>query len=264
MKLISKERTGGNPAIEIEMDKVDKLRVLDIIHSLVDVQGKIYPIPLSFIKDDNEDTLNVVMQALGLYTFPTLELTEWLEEQIDEYTEGYEPAIEICAGSGWIGRQLQIPTTDAKIQEDPRVRNLYLMSNQIPIIYQDDVEKIEALEAVKKYNPEYVIGSYVTSTEKVKKNNKRKTIYLNIPLSGGGFIKQNMMELAEKEIPFFGVNIQAIIRRVHKTFLIINERTHYNESYLSIPHKSYKFPWLVTRGEINKGRILVFENKGWT
>ena len=113
MKLGRNEK--GQAISIIEPQFVNHARVKEIVSSLVGCDGRIYPIPYSFIKDDTLDTLNLVMQALGLYTFPILELCEWLESQIDDDPE-YEPysAIEICGGTGWIGRQLGIPITDIK------------------------------------------------------------------------------------------------------------------------------------------------------
>lgn len=262
MKLLDRKNFRGMSGIEIEPDYVNWNRAQEIINELQGSDGRIYPIPYSFIKNDTLDTLNVVMQSMALYTFPTVELCEWLEEQIDEYYEGFEPAIEICAGTGWIGRQLGIPITDIKAQENPVVKGIMRNSLSIPVLYADDTEQIEACEAVKKYNPEYVIGSYVTSHKNIVSNNKRKSMSVRIP-TNNGYIEQNLMELAEKEIPYTGVNVEWIIKHCHKLFLICNLRTHFNQSYLKLPHQTYKFDWLVTRGDKEQSRVIVFENKLW-
>lgn len=253
----------GLAAIEIEPQYVNLDRAKEITNKLFGSDGCIYPIPYSFIKDDTLDTLNTVMQALGLYTFPTLELCEWLSSQIDDNPE-FEPhtAIEICAGTGWIGRQLRIPSTDVKNMENPTVQKIMLDSCSIPTLYADDVETLEATDAVNKYAPEIVIGSYVTSKQLVNKIDRKRAMTVGIKLPYGGVMEQNLMDIAKKEIEV-GVDVKGIFRKVYKVILICNMRTHRNESYISLPHQSYSFPWLVTRGDISQARILVFENKLW-
>lgn len=247
-------------AIEIELQNVNLLRAKEIVENLISSDGRIYPVPYSFIKDDTLDTLNLVMQALGLYTFPTLELCDWLQGQIDDDPE-LEPhsAIEICGGTGWIGRQLGIKSTDIKNMENPIVQEVMLKSFSVPTIYASDVETLEASEAVRKYKPEIVIGSYVTSKQLVDKIDKRKAITVGYRVMGG-VIEQNLMDLARKEVRV-GVDVKSICRKVYKLILVCNMRTHKNESYMSLPYQSYSFPWLVTRGDCSQARILVFENK---
>lgn len=253
----------GLAATIIEPNLVNYSRAQEIIKNLFGQDGRIYPIPYSFIKEDTLDTLNTVMQALGLYTFPTLELCEWLSSQIDDNPD-YEPhpAIEICAGTGWIGRQLGIPSTDIKNMENPIVQGIMVQCLSIPTIYSEDVETMEASKAVSVYNPEIVIGSYVTSKQLVDKIDRRKAKTVTIKLPYGGTISQNLMDLAREEIQV-GVDIKSICRKVYKVILICNMRTHKNESYISLPHQTLSFPWLVTRGDTSQARILVFENKAW-
>lgn len=250
-------------AVELEPHLINHERAKVIIDELMGMDGRIYPIPYSHIKDDTLDTLNVIMQALGLYTFPTIELCEWLSSQIDDNPE-FEPhtALEICAGTGWIGRQLRIPSTDVKNMENPTVQKIMLNSCSIPTLYADDVETLEATDAVNKYAPEIVIGSYVTSKQLVDKIDRKKAMTVGIKLPYGGVIEQNLMDLARKEIEV-GVDVKGICRKVYKMILVCNMRTHRNESYIKLPHQSYSFPWLITRGDVSQARILVFENKAW-
>ncbi|MBO4499190.1 MAG: hypothetical protein J5732_02925 [Bacteroidaceae bacterium] len=141
----------------IDSGNVDIIRAMELSHMLRgnDKNGLIRPIPYNEIKNDTPDTLNTVMQAIGLYTFPTQELIDFLRQEIDD-DPAYEPhsAIEICAGTGWIGRALGIPITDSHIQERPDIRDTYIIQGAIPIIYPADVENLDALAAVRKYHPE--------------------------------------------------------------------------------------------------------------
>lgn len=257
-------RKNGLAASEIERDLIDFKRAVEIVESIVGKDGKVYPIPYSLIENDTLDTLNYVMQALGLYTFPTLELCEWLSSQIDDNPE-YEPhsAIEICGGTGWIGRQLGIPSTDIKNMENPLVQDVMLEQASMPTIYADDVENLEASDAVKKYQPDIVIGSYVTSKQLVDKIDRKRAMTIGVYMpSLHGVIEQNLMDIARKEVRV-GVDVKGICRKVYKVILVCNMRTHRNESYVSLPHQSLSFPWLVTRGDKSQARILVFENKLW-
>lgn len=253
----------GLAATIIEPELVNYNRAKEIIKSLIGLDGRIYPIPYSHIKNDTLDTLNLVMQAMGIYTFPTIELCEWLSSQIDDNPElEPHPAIEICAGTGWIGRHLGIPATDIKNMENQTVQEIMLDSLSVPTIYGDDVETLEASDAVRKYNPDIVIGSYVTSKQLVDKIDRKKTMTVGIRLPYGGVIEQNLMDLARKEVQV-GVDVKSICRKVYKLILICNMRTHRNESYINLPHQSCSFPWLVTRGDTSQARILIFENKAW-
>ena len=257
-------RQNGLATSEIEHDLIDFKRVVEIVDSIVGKDGKIYPIPYSLIENDTLDTLNFVMQALGLYTFPTLELCEWLSSQIDDNPE-LEPhsAIEICGGTGWIGRQLGIPSTDVKNMENPLVKDIMLKQTSMPTIYADDVETLEASDAVKKYQPDIVIGSYVTSKQLVDKIDRKRAMTIGFYMpSLHGVIEQNLMDEARKEVKV-GVDVKGICRKVYKVILVCNMRTHRNESYVSLPHQTLSFPWLVTRGDKSQARILIFENKLW-
>lgn len=253
----------GLATSEIERDKVNLIRAKEIINNLLGSDGRIYPIPYLLIKEDSLDTLNLVMQAAGLYTFPTLELCEWLSTQIDDNPE-YEPhsAIEICAGTGWIGRQLNIPRTDIKNMENKTVQSIMLEQHSLPTIYADDVEQLEASDAVRKYSPDIVIGSYVTSKQLIDKVDKRKAMTLGFKLPYGGVIEENLMNIAREEVKV-GVDVKNIIRQVYKVILVVNNRTHIHEDYFKLPHQTLSFPWLITRGDNSQSRILVFENKSW-
>ena len=67
------ETQRNNKRTEINLRDVDPIRVMELADMLRggDKNGLFVPIPWSEIKDDTPDTLNVVMQANGLYTFPT-------------------------------------------------------------------------------------------------------------------------------------------------------------------------------------------------
>lgn len=196
----------------------------------------INPISYETVKKYRESDINAVMCILGLYTLPTIELIEWLRYQIEDDPEYYPDAIEICAGTGCIGRSLGIPITDSCLQDKPNIKELYHKSGQYTIEYPSDIIKMDAHEAVKEYQPEYIIGSYVTAR-----------------YGTGGKDYGNM----------YGVDNMWIANNCHKYFYIGNLLTHAKEPVLKRKHKELSFPWLVTRGDSSKARIFIFENKQW-
>jgi len=230
----------GSPKTNVNKANLNKAAEIEL--KLIEVRDSDYiinPLPFDYINQFDKDTINLVMQSIGLYTFPTCELIDWLKNQIDD-DPGLEPhsAIEICAGTGWIGRTLGIPITDLRIQEDPAVIETYLKVGAKPIEYPNDIEKLEALEAVKKYKPDIVIGSYVTN-------------------------KWGMKNSSKKRGSEFGVNTINIINNCWKYILIGNDDIHKGQPEMKRPHKRLSFPWLVTRGDISKARIYIWENKSW-
>lgn len=223
---------------EIDIDKVDLDRALEIADLLCpEHNGIVKPLPFSVIANDTVDTLNLVLQYSALYTFPVVELIDFLKGEIDDDPE-LEPhtAIEICAGMGWIGRGLGIPITDSRIQERDDVRSSYLANRAVPIQYPDDVECLDAVSAVKKYAPEFVIGSYVTR------------------LYGLGSLKQGSS---------FGVDTPWLVNNCRRFYHIGNDDVHYGDPIMKRPHQRLKFDWLVTRGNSEHARIYVWENKQW-
>lgn len=234
--LIAQQR--NNRRTVIDPDRIDTERVMELTRRLTedtDLGMIVRPLPYADIEGDTEATLNVVMQALGLYTFPTVELTDWLRQEIDDDPE-LEPhtAIEICAGTGWIGRTLGIPTTDAQWQKRPDIRELYLRQGAIPINYPADIEALEAREAIRKYEPELVIASYCTH------------------LYGTGGSKQGSS---------LGVDTRWVRSHCRRFYHIGNDAIHSRDPLMRMPHKRLSFDWLVTRGDSSKARIYVWENK---
>ena len=120
----------NNKRTVIDPDRIDTERVMELTRRLTedtDLGMIVRPLPYADIVGDTEATLNVVMQALGLYTFPTVELTDWLRQEIDDDPE-LEPhsAIEICAGTGWIWPAKYYPkVTMIRTRDGQRKYRLY-------------------------------------------------------------------------------------------------------------------------------------------
>jgi len=124
---------------------------------LLDEDGYLRVVPSEVYEGIDWVDLRVWCHKRAFYGLPTTELIEFLREQIGDRT-----AIEIGSGNGVFGRALDIPRTDSHLQEQPEVALHYLMQGQPLVGYGPDVERLEALEAVQKYDPQVVIGSWVT------------------------------------------------------------------------------------------------------
>lgn len=163
----------------------------------------------------------------GIYILPTEELINWLKENISG------SAIEIGAGNGAISRALKIPITDSRLQEQEEIKKIYSAMGQPVIIYPDDVEKLDADEAVKKYNPDTVIGAFITH----KYRDDRPEI-------GGNQ---------------YGVEEESILDAVKKYINIGNLITHGMKPILKMKHEQYFFDWIITRAVDQKmNRIFVW------
>lgn len=222
----------------ISAENVNPLKIAELTREMVSDGGIIHPVPYERIKDFTLDEINLFLMQTALYTFPTTELVEWLRSEIDDGGEFAPDAIEICCGSGWLGRELDIPITDSRLQEREDIMKIYREMGQPVIQYPDDVEKLDAVSAVKKYQPEFVIGSYVTNKWGNGTSRKVGNIY--------------------------GVDNGWIAAHCHKYFMIGNENVHGRDIVMKRKHQELAFDWLVTRGDSSKARIYVFENKQWT
>ena len=233
-----KQTQRNNKRTVINPDRVDFTRMTELTRMMTEdteLGMMIRPLPYAEIAGDTPDTLNMVMQALGLYTFPTQELVDWLHSEIDDDLE-LEPhtAIEICGGTGWLGRSLGIPITDSRLQERPDIRQSYIAQMAVPISYPDDVEPLDALSAICKYEPEYVIASYCTH------------------LYGTGSLKSGNA---------FGVDTRWVRSHCRRFYHIGNDDIHFRDPIMKMPHRRLQFPWLVTRGNAAHARVYVWENK---
>lgn len=159
----------------------------------------------------------------GIYTYPTKELIEFLGNEMVGTT------IEIGCGYGTIGRSLGIPFTDAKVQDIKEVRDFYLQNGQPIIAYPKDVEKLDAEQALKKYQPQTVIGAYITH----KYNGSSGSVY--------------------------GV-VEGKIVNSCKYINIGNDNVHNDKPILKKPYKEYRFEWLVTRSEYKNNHVRIWQN----
>jgi len=211
-------------------DNVD----LSGIENLLIKDGKYIPVPSSSLNQFSIEQIMIFAHKHALYQFPTLELIEWLKLFI-----GNSNAIEIGAGNGCIGRSLEIPLTDNRMQEWDSIKLYYNAIHQPTITYGSDVETLPALEAIQKYTPDIVVACWVTQLKK--------------PYTKNG----NM----------HGIDELKLLEMVDTYILVGNHNIHSGkEIFTNVPTshtlRIYEFDWLVSRqSEQEKNRIYVWNRK---
>ena len=93
----------------------------------------------------------------GIYGIPSKELIEIIRPHLVD-----NKSIEVGAGCGVFGRALNIPSTDSMIQNKPEVKAYYSALGQPIVEYGKNVINLEASDAIAKFLPEVVFGSWVT------------------------------------------------------------------------------------------------------
>lgn len=186
-------------------------------------------LPASVWESFSWSEVRLLLHETGTYVVPTEELIEFLDGLIGE-----ESAIEICAGNGFIGRELGIPVTDSyQQQDDPATSLLYSLAGQPTIKYPKDVVKLEANKAVDKFRPHTVIACYAT----------HKWRY-------------DTMSGNDK-----GVDFQKLLRKVKRLVLVGNTEVHKDNPLMEIPHEEIILPGYITRSaHPETNRIFIWEN----
>lgn len=198
----------------------------------VDPQGRIRVMPYSFYQRFSKNDIGLFCVKYGVYVLPTEELISFLKEEM-----GFLRTIEIGAGNGSVGRALGIRMFDSFIQrDDPGARAYVRLIRQEPVIYGADVNKVEAVDAVRKYKPECVLGCFVT--------------HKNWDVKAMGDIKG--MLVAEEKI------LKA--KSVKKYIVCGNLKVHANKPLLDLPHRTVELEGYVTRSQSPElNRIFIWE-----
>lgn len=141
--------------------------------------------------------------------------------------------IEIGSGVGLLGESLGIRKTDNFMQEWPEIKLMYTLTGQPTIKYGKDVEKLDAIEAIKKYKPHTVIGSYIT--------------HKYDPKIGSG----NQ----------YGPDPIRIVKNCERYIMIGTKITHKDNPLMKLPHEELESDTLITRGSSLFNRIFIWEKK---
>lgn len=194
---------------------------------LLDEQGRLQVVPSSALSNVSQDDLSYWGNRRGIYGIPTTETIDWLRQRI-----GGREALEVGAGNGVFGRALGVRMTDSWIQARPDIILYYQMTGQVVVPYGADVERIEATQAVKKYKPKVVFGSWVTEVFK----------------DGQGFAE--------------GLDEEAILKSVDEYIVIGNLFVHGTKRILKNPPSNFtvealQFPWVYSRSFRPEGNAIL-------
>lgn len=195
---------------------LDPNQTRDISPEVLDSNGRLRVLPAAYWASKSVEERALFGHNHGIYSFPTLELVEYLTELIDD-----RKAIEIGAGHGVLAEALGIPATDVKQQEMPEYRAYYEQLGQPIVSYGPNVEKLDGNDAVRKYKPQVVIACWVTHKYDPRRH------------SAGG-----------NEI---GVKEEKIVERCETYVLIGNEEIHKRKSIWKQPHTIEHPDWLYSR-----------------
>ena len=119
------------------------------------------PISMHFYEQFSKPAWAIACQQKGIYQIITEELVDFVAHLIKN-----QSAIEICCGNGVLGKSLNIPLIDRKVSEDPRAKAYYQAHEtagaKCNLHYPPDVINMTANAAFRHYEPDWVIGAWVT------------------------------------------------------------------------------------------------------
>lgn len=199
---------------------------------LLDSKGQLRVLPYRELKNVPQQDLSLFCVKNGYYSIPTIELIDFIKNEIGE---SLEKTIEIGAGNGVYSRELGIKATDNLMQLKPEVRAHYNAIKQAIVPYGQNVEKLDALEAVEKYKPEIVLAAWVTHKYNPLQHNR-----------GGNE---------------FGINEKTLIQNVKKYIHIGNDTVHDKKPISEMKHRKIQEPWILSRSlHSMHNYIYIWEN----
>jgi hypothetical protein len=192
---------------------------------LLDPNGFLRLLPAGAYDQIPHDNLQLWCHQYARYGLPTIELIEWLREQIAD-----RKAIEIGSGCGDLAYYLGITATDNRMQEWHKIKLHYQLIGQPTIKYP--------LHAIDQYEPEVVVASWVTQWIDPDQP----------PPPGGGNI--------------WGVKEDEILKRKCVYIFIGNHAVHCSKKIMALPHKEYKLPFLRSRANQPKlDRVWIWNER---
>ena len=182
-------------------------------------------LPASKLREFTQDELAVWAHIRSRYGLVTKELVEFLRSNV----LGRDPfdyqgiALEIGSGMGDLAFHLELRATDSAIQTSAEMR-LYYEALRQPIIDPPAwVERLDAVEAVKKYKPKIVIASWCTQL--FREGDTEKKIGSSI----------------------HGIDEEWLLERVDVYVHIGNDSPHGTKRINRRKHEVIREPWLVSR-----------------
>lgn len=197
----------------------------DISAEVLDADGRIRVLPAAYWADTSANERAMFGNRHGIYSFPTVELVDYLRQLIGERS-----AIEIAAGHGVLAQALGIPATDSRQQEKDYWRNIILAAGITPVPYGPNVIEVHASRAVRDFEPQVVVACYVCHR------------YDRNQHDAGG----NMA----------GVDERDVLANCHTYVMVGHEHVHRNSALWALPHTIEYPPFVYSRAR-HPGRDFI-------
>lgn len=188
----------------------------DLSSVVLESPGRPRVMSSDFYHGTSQTERSMLCVRAGIYSLPTKELVDFVRKEI-----GDRRAIEIGAGHGGFAAALGIPATDSRMQEHPSIAEHYRALQQQPVIYGENVERLDAAAALSAHKPQVVVACWVTHLYREDR-----------PQAEGNA---------------FGVNEEAILDNCESYIFIGNEKVHRGKSIWSRPHRIFYPDWLFSR-----------------
>ena len=203
-----------------------------VARKLLDQDGYLKSLPAAKYDEIPFSDLRLFCHFYARYGLPTLELINWLKDYIGERS-----VIEIGSGCGDLGRLLNVRMTDNFCQNWPDVALMYDLGQQPRIKYGENIENLDALDAVKKYKPQIVIGQWVTNW-----------IDPNLPPPEGGG-------------SMYGIKEDLLLQECQTYIMIGSRMIHGHKPILQLPHHELHLPFLRSRSKSKESNVVYIWEK---
>lgn len=217
----------STPADGINLLEIDPAKLATLEEQVLNTSGRQRPVPASVYASQEPVTIAALCVKHGIYGLVTNELVEFIREFIKD-----RQAIEIGAGDGVLADALGIIATDNYQMEDPEIRAAYARMMQPITKYGPRVRKLDAEAAVKKYQPDVIVASWVTHKYKREEHER-----------GGNMYAPDELWLLD--------NCETLI-------FVGNTSTHAKHRLLKQPHLHFHEEWLYSRAVKGKNFVGVW------
>ena len=204
--------------LPMQLQIIDPSTVRDISSQLLDDRGELKPVPSAVLEQTTDVERSVFGARHACYLLPTAELVTHLRELI-----GARSALEIGSGNGVLAKALGIPASDSYQQDRPDIAAYYQALRQKTIRYGENVQKRDALEAVRTLRPQVVVGAWVTHRYDPRRH----------------WAEGNMD----------GVDEEALLELCEQYIFIGNDSVHAKKSIWRHPHRKAYLPFIFSRAK---------------
>ena len=203
---------------------------------LLDENGRLQPVPAAMLRDIPHEDLVYFCTISGFYSIPSIELLDL----INDYIEPNNKTIEIGAGNGVYGRDLGLCMTDNFMQH-PKNRHkfnnciqAYESAGQCLVPYGEDVEEMDAREAVRLYKPHTVLCAWVTQKYNPMQPHKKGNMF---------------------GVPFHWVYNRASVKQI---IMIGNTNVHSNVDIMKQVHEEIRCDDILFSRAMQQGNDRIF------